>query len=94
MKRKIKTLLAGMLMLAMLVQTFAGVGLEVQADENAEKTYTEMKFSDWGTSVSNAYANVYKLIDAKSSSVSTLDGVAVSGTVNFNGVTGAFIRRR
>ena len=42
MKRKIKTLLVGMLMLAMLVWTFAGVGLEIQADENAEKTYTEM----------------------------------------------------
>ena len=49
MKRKIKTLLAGMLMLAMLVQAFAGVGLEVQADENVEKTYKEMRFSDWGT---------------------------------------------
>ena len=78
-------------MLAMLVQTFAGVGLEVQADENVEKTYKEMRFSDWGTRVSNDYAKVYKLIDAKSA-ITSLNGVAVSGTVNFNGVNAARIR--
>ena len=80
-------------MLAMLVWTFAGVGLEIQADENAEKTYTEMKFSDWGKLYKTNYytTNVYTLVEGRNN-IPSLDKVAVSGTVNFNGVSGAYIR--
>ena len=54
---------------------------------------TEMKFSDWGTLIQkNMYStNAYKLIDGRSD-VTSLDKVAVSGTVNFNGVSGAYFR--
>ncbi len=58
--------------------------------ETLEMTeYKEMTFADWGTYNANASIygwDVYALSD--SNKISTLDGVAISGKVNFNGLTG------
>lgn len=53
--------------------------------------YTEMTFADWGLSAgtSGGY-DIYKL--TKSGAISSLDGVAISGTVNFNGNAANHIR--
>lgn len=52
-------------------------------EDEEEKTYTEMKFSDWNRYVGTAEGcMIYGL--AEDSGVKSLDGVAISGTVNFS----------
>lgn len=89
MKRNVKTLVAGLLMFAMVFQTLAGFGFEAKANGESDSTeeYRELKLSEWNQSVCEGdNYQVYKLSDAKDD-LSSLDGVAVSAKLNFNGAS-------
>lgn len=62
---------------------------EPDDSEEPEKVYTEMAFGHWGTSEGEAFGtNVYSLTDK---TITSLDGVAISGKVNFS-TPGKFLR--
>lgn len=90
-KKHVKALLAFFLMLAIVLQSFAGVKLGTKA---ADTGYQEMKFGDWETSEGSVDymgypLNLYSL--PNDSELTSLDGVAISGKVNFNGTTRQWI---
>ena len=89
LKRYMKALLATVLSLVIALNGIAGYVSVVDAG-NA-KQYKEMKFGDWGkqAGTNGMGYNKYELTDA--SAINSLAGVAISGKVNFNGVTGKYL---
>ena len=76
------------------VGLYIGIPKEFTVDmtpSSVTPTYTEMKFSDWGkqAGTNGMGYNKYELTDA--SAINSLAGVAISGKVNFNGVTGKYL---
>lgn len=69
-------------------------GVTVDMTPSAEnKTYTEWKLSAWQVSLGKMYnMNVYRLQDSDSAKITSLDGMAVTGKVNYKGVTKALFR--
>lgn len=66
------------------------VGVTLKGLEN-EPAYTEMTFGDWGISEGPLYGvDIYSL--TQKDAITSLDRVAVSGKVNFNGDAGAYFR--
>ena len=83
MKKYTKTLLAVLLVLTVVVSMMAQPGLSAQASNG---DYKEMKFGDWGTEVgTSGGVKIYSL--TKSGKITDLDAVAISGTVNLNGIS-------
>ena len=81
-----KVWLSMFLTLAIVLQMFSGVGFAAKA-EAADTGYTEMQFADWGTKVADSAQtggwDIYSLTD--SNAITSLDGVAIRGLVDFNG---------
>ncbi len=88
-KRHMKCLLATILSLAVVLNGFSGFVYNVNAQQT--KKYTELKFGDWGQQVgTNGLGyNKYELTNA--SAINSLDGVAISGKVKFNGVANKYL---
>ena len=63
------------------------LGISPNVSIAADREYTEMHFADWGIKVADSAQtggwDIYSL--ANSSGVTSLDGVAISGLVDFNG---------
>ncbi len=54
----------------------------IESNYVEEKTYTEMEFKDWSVSEGELHgANIFRLAEP---TITSLDGVAISGTVNFS----------
>ena len=67
-------------------------GMTIEGINKVEEapTYTEMRFSDWSVhSAQTTNFNTYKLV--ASSEIISLDGVAVSGMINFNDADWSYI---
>lgn len=100
--RNIKSLLAAILSLvlffnssgAYLCEAFAQTAEQTaqtvadEGEKNQEKEYTELTFQDWDTEVNCEEKNVYSL--PEDSELTSLDGTAVMGTINFHGEEGAY----
>ena len=80
-KNSVRTLLVVVLTMAMVMQTFCGLNFITQAAEETE--YEELTFRDWGI-VDGSYPADWtnKLKDSR---LTSLDGTAFTGIINFNG---------
>ena len=85
LKNSAKICLMAVLAMGMVVQAFQGLNFTAKATE--EKEYTELTFRDWGI-VKGAYtANASNKLTA--SGLDSLDSVAFTGIINFNGNGGS-----
>lgn len=84
MKKCTKVLLAVLLTLAVVLQPFVKMEFGSKA---ADTEYKEMKFDDWSVFAGQSWIyDTYSLMDA--SKVADLNGVAISGNVNFSRASG------
>lgn len=82
LKRYAKVCLTVFFMLTIVLQSFAGAGFGVKASDTG---YKEMQFGDWGVEAGEVDGvKVYSLTNP--SAITDLDGVAISSTVNLNGL--------
>lgn len=92
-KKYMKNFLAYMLMVTLCLQSFTGFNVNVKAEDSgaeSESTYKEIKFTDWEyVRTEGDVVDMYALPNDKA--ISSLDGVAVSGMVNFNSTPWNFI---
>ena len=64
--------------------TTAGVAISGLGKDEVAENYTELKFSDWG--VSEGLSGVHNIFSlTNKNAIESLDGVAISGKINFNG---------
>lgn len=79
-KKYAKAWLAAFLTLAIVIQGFAGLGFNSEATETG---FRELRFSDWTKTGSQYGWDIYSL--PEDSGITDLDGIAITGKVNFNG---------